>query len=115
MSLGTVKGKLKPLNDSVLVSEMEFDEIKTSAGIFIPSQNGKSSGIKPRWGRVWAVGPDQKDVKVGEWVYVEHGRWTRGVTVLDKQGNEVVVRRVDTNDILLTADEPPTDVYIPKE
>lgn len=114
MSINIVRGKLKPLNNTVLVTDMEFSEMQTTSGIFIPSQDGKSSGIKPRWGRVWAVGPTQKDVKVGEWVYVEHGRWTRGVTVIDKDGNEVVVRRVDTKDIMLTADKPPEDVYLPK-
>jgi co-chaperonin GroES (HSP10) len=93
---------------------MEFEATVTSAGIYIPSQNGKTEGIKPRWGRVYAVGPEQLDVKVGEWIYVEHGRWTRGAIVEDQDGNELVVRRVDNDAIMLQADEPPNDVYIPK-
>jgi co-chaperonin GroES (HSP10) len=114
MKLGAVKGKVRPIRDHVLVSEMEFDAITTQSGIYIPSQNGKVEGIKPRWGKVYAVGPEQQDVKVGEWIYVEHGRWTRGVTLQDDEGNEVVIRRVDNDAILLQAEEPPKDVYIPK-
>lgn len=108
-----VKGKIRPIRDHVLVTEMEFEETVTSTGIFIPSQNGKTEGIKPRWARVWAIGPEQKDVKVGEWIYVEHGRWTRGVTVEDEDGKQVVLRRVENKAILLQAEEPPEDVYIP--
>lgn len=108
-----VKGTVRPIRDHVLVTDMEFEEIVTQSGIFIPSQNGKVEGIKPRWARVWAIGPEQKDVKVGEWVYIEHGRWTRGVTVEDEQGNHIVLRRVENKAILLQADEPPKDVYLP--
>lgn len=112
MSFAPVKGKLRPLKDHVLVTDMEFDAEVTRSGLFIPSQNGKTTGIKPRWGKVYAVGPEQKDVKVGDWIYVEHGRWTRGVEIQDDDGNEFVVRRVDNKAILLQADEKPSDVYI---
>ena len=114
MSVGRVKGKIRPIRDHVLVSDMEFDAVTTQSGIYIPSQNGKTTGIKPRWGKVFAIGPEQTDVKVGEWIYVEHGRWTRGITLEDDEGNEIVIRRVDNESILLRADEPPKDVYIPK-
>jgi co-chaperonin GroES (HSP10) len=115
MSIGvTVKGKLRPIRNHVLVCDMSFDAVTTSSGIFIPSQNGKTEGIKPRWGRVYAVGPEQTDVKVGEWIYIEHGRWTRGATVEDDDGNILTVRRVDNDAIMLQTDELPSDVYIPK-
>lgn len=110
----SVKGTIRPIRDHVLVADMDFEEVITSSGIFIPSQNGKVEGIKPRWARVWAIGPEQKDVKVGEWIYVEHGRWTRGVTIEDDNGKKVVLRRVENKSILLQADEPPNDVYIPQ-
>lgn len=108
--MNVVKGKIIPLNDSVIISDMHFDEIKTTSGIIIRSDDGKSEGIKPRWGKVWAIGPKQVDVKVGEWILVEHGRWTRGVTVEDEEGNQTVIRRVDVKNILATADERPNDV-----
>lgn len=110
--MNVVKGKLKPLRDNVLVTDMSFEEQTTASGIIIQSDDGKSHGVKPRWCRVWAIGPEQDDVKVGDWVYVEHGRWTRGVKVEDDNGNEIVIRRVDTNSILLQSNERPSDVYL---
>lgn len=114
MSLGVVKGKIRPIRDHVLISNMEFDEVTTASGIVIPSQNGKVEGIKPRWGKVYAIGPEQDDVKVGDWVYIEHGRWTRGITIETESGEELIIRRVDNDAILLQAEEAPNDVYIPK-
>jgi co-chaperonin GroES (HSP10) len=104
-----IKGNIVPLRDNILVSDMAFEMQKTASGLLIPSDNGKTSGIHPRWGKVWAIGPEQADVKVGEWVCVEHGRWTRTVEVED--GDKVLeLRMIDNDAILMIADEPPSDV-----
>ena len=110
--MNVVKGKLRPLNDNVLVTDMDFEEQKTASGIIVQSDDGKAHGVKPRWARVWATGPEQKDVTVGEWIYVDHGRWTRGVKVEDENGDELIIRRVEIESILLQADEKPNDFYI---
>ena len=103
------RDQLKPLNNHVIVSDMNFDERLSTGGIVLVKDNGKSSGIRPRWGRVYAVGPDQKDVKVGTWICVEHGRWTRGIEIEDETG-KVTLRRVDPKDIMMESDELPQDV-----
>ena len=72
-----VKGTIKPLHDKVFVSDMEFGEQKTASGLFIPSANGRPEGITPRWGKVWAVGPEQTEVKVGDWVVDIHGDYCK--------------------------------------
>jgi co-chaperonin GroES (HSP10) len=95
---------LTPLKDYVLVSDMEFKERFSNSGIFLPSDDGKVQGVRPRWAKVYAIGPLQTDVKVGEWVLVAHGRWTRGVKIKDAAG-EHLIRRVDTNDIMFVSDE----------
>lgn len=112
--MNTVKGSIRALHDHVIITDMEFEELRTSTGVIIPSQNGKSEGIMPRWGKVYAVGPEQKDVKIGEWIMVEHGRWTRGVTLEDDNGVQTVVRRVDIDAIMLQTDEKPVDSFNPK-
>jgi co-chaperonin GroES (HSP10) len=112
--MNVVKGKLRPLHDNVLVTDMSFEEQTTASGIVIQSDDGKAHGIKPRWARVWAVGPAQKDVQVGEWICIEHGRWTRGVKV-EADGVEIVIRRVEPVSIMLKADEKPNDLYIGEE
>lgn len=109
MTKPKVTGKLIPIRDNILITDMEFGEEKTKGGIVIQSLDGKSEGIKHRWGRVWAIGPEQKDVKVGEWILLEHGRWTRGVTVVENSGDEIIIRRADINAILAVADEKPEE------
>ena len=97
---------IRPLHDQVIVSDMDFKERVTTQGIIVLNDNGKSEGIRPRWGKVYAVGPKQKDYKVGQWIMVAHGRWTRGVKIADGNG-ETVIRKVDNADILLVSDEDP--------
>ena len=99
--------KIRAIRDHVLVSEMNFDEMKTAAGIVLRSDNAKAHGVKPRWGKVYAVGPEQHDVRVGQWVLVEHGRWTRSVKINDGDG-EKNIHRVDNNGMLAVSDEAPS-------
>ena len=94
------QNNLRPLNDSVIVSDMTFDERITRGGIYIPNDNGTSRGIRPRWGQIYAVGPTQKEFAVGQWVCVSHGRWTRGIDIEDELSKKTL-RRVDPKDILL--------------
>jgi co-chaperonin GroES (HSP10) len=103
------RDQLHPLNDAVIVSDMVFDERISNGGIILMNDNGKSSGIRPRWGKVYAVGPDQKDIRVGTWICVEHGRWTRGIEIEDETGKQTL-RRVDPKDVMMESDERPNDV-----
>lgn len=103
------KDQLKPLHDAVIVSDMNFDERLSSGGIVLLNDNGKSLGIRPRWGKVYAVGPDQHDITVGSWVCVEHGRWTRGIEIEDENGKQML-RRIDPKSVLANAAEQPFDV-----
>ena len=68
----------------------------------------KNSGIRPRWAKVYAVGPEQKDIQVGQYILISHGRWTRGIKIQDIEGVKTI-RKVDNNDILLISDEPVLD------
>jgi len=102
------QNQIQPLNNSVIVSEMVFDQRITSSGIILPNDNGTGSGIRPRWGQVYAVGPKQTDVTVGQWICVAHGRWTRGIDIEDESGKKTL-RRIDPNDILMVSDELPQD------
>ena len=102
----TVENDITPLKKRVLVSDMHFGETKSKGGIILVDDDGTAEGIHPRWGKVYAVGKDQVDVKVGEWVMVSHGRWSRALKV-KKSGVELEVRMLDENDILLVSDEEP--------
>ena len=102
-----VKGKIKPLRDVVFVQSMEFDAQTTIAGLFIPKDDGKVTGIRPRWGKVYAIGPDQTQVTIGEWVLIEHGRWTRTVEAEQDDGSVLEVRMVDNNAIMAVSESMP--------
>ena len=106
---------LKPLKDNVIVIDMNFGEQKTSGGIILQSDNGKAHGVHPRWAKVYAVGPEQKDVNVGQWILIEHGRWTRGIKIEDDEG-EKIIRKVEVKSMMMVSDEaPPDDAMIGRE
>jgi hypothetical protein len=102
------KHNLIAIKKDVIVTDMEFDQRITQAGLILPNDNGTSLGIRPRWGQVYAVGPDQTDVKIGQWICVAHGRWTRGLEIEDESG-EKTIRKIDPKDILLVSDTQPQD------
>ena len=100
--------ELQALGDHVLVADMNFKERITSSGLYLLNDDGRGAGIRPRWAQVYACGPRQQDIRVGQWILVSHGRWTRGVTVEDQTG-EHTLRRIDPNEILLVSDSEPSD------
>ena len=102
---------IRALHDHIIVADMNFDQKISHGGIIIPGSDGKLEGIHARWGRVYAVGPDQQDVRVGQYVCVSHGRWTRGLEIEDSNGNKTI-RRIDNDDILLVSDEPMQDEIV---
>lgn len=105
--MSALGSKIKPIQRHILVRDMNFGEQYTASGIYIPSDDGKSEGIKPRWGKVFAIGPEQDNFKVGEWILIEHGRWTRGVQLEEDDGAKFMVWRIDEAAVLLRADEKP--------
>lgn len=102
--------KLRFMHDQVIVSDMKFDERISKGGIVLLDDDKKSSGIRPRWAKIYGLGPDQSDpqLEIGKWILISHGRWTRGITVETPEG-KVTLRKVDINDILLVSDQPMED------
>ena len=101
----------KAIKNYVIVTDMNFKEKISHGGIIIPHSDGKLEGVHARWGRVYAVGPSQQDVRPGQYVLVKHGRWTRGIEIEDTDG-EKTIRRIDDADILMVSDEPVQDESI---
>ena len=99
---------ISAIRDHVIVTDLSFAARKLSSGIQLLGDDGKSEGIRPRWARVYLVGPDQSEIKVGQWVFVEHGRWTRAFK-LEIAGEHITVHRVDTKGIIGVQDEAPSE------
>jgi co-chaperonin GroES (HSP10) len=101
--------KLTPLKNNVIVRDMDFSGRQLASGIFVLSDDGKADGIRPRWARVYAVGPEQTDVVPDQWILVEHGRWSRGLEV-EIDDETFTVRRVDPDCIMFVSDEKPDNI-----
>ena len=102
----TVDSDITPLKKRVLVCKMQFGETKSKGGIILIDDDGSEGGIHPRWAEVYAIGNKQDDVKVGQWILVSHGRWSRALKV-KKDNVELEVRMIDEDDILLVSEEEP--------
>lgn len=103
----TVKGKLSPIGNRVIVKNMHFGEQTTAGGIIILDDNSKSRGIHPRWAQVHSKGPDNNEpYNANDWVLIEHGRWTRSVTINDGV-EELELRMIDEDNVLGWSNEAP--------
>ncbi len=99
----------KPIGEHIIVTDMKFEERISKGGIIILNDDMKSSGIRPRWCKIYAIGPQYTgDLKEGQYILVSHGRWTRGINIEDETGKRAI-RRVDPEEILLVSDEPMED------
>lgn len=108
-----VATEIMPTKNNVLVTGMEFGERFTTGGLIIPGDDRTERGIHPRWALVVAVGPKQDAIKPGEWILVDHGRWTHGLDVTDPNtGETMTVRLVDPKDIFMSMDEKPVDEIV---
>jgi len=79
--------KLKPLKDRVVVSYSEEIE-KTAGGIYVPD----SAKEKPQQGKVEAVGPEVKELKVGNVVLFDKYSGSK-VMVDDKE--QLIIKEED--------------------
>ena len=110
-----ITGTLTPSKDSVIVTDMYFGEQTTKGGLIIKNDDGTTRGIYPRWGRVHKKGPDNKeDYQSGDWILVEHGRWTRAFEVDEGDGVKEL-RMVETSAIIMWSETKPEDVIFGKE
>jgi len=106
-----IKGKVRPIHADVLICDMYFGEMKTAGGLYIPSDDAKTHGVKPRWGRVYAKGPENnEDYQVGDWILVEHGRWTRKFKIEDENGDKLEIQKVELEAIIAYQKEKPNDL-----
>lgn len=104
----TVNGAIEPLADSVLIHNLKIGE-QTVNGIIVLTDDAVDRGIKPRWAQVHSIGANVTDIGIDEWVLIDHGRWTRGVRVINDK-EETIIRLIDRSDILCQSNEEPSEV-----
>jgi|TARA_R110002153_G_scaffold209467_4_gene362013 hypothetical protein len=100
--------RIRAYKDNILCTEADFGDQTTQAGIIIKSTMGKEEGVVSRWFKVFDVGPDIDWLQPDQWVYVEYGRWTEGITVKDDRLEEgEKLWKVDPKGCLAVSDEGP--------
>lgn len=98
-----------PLRDNVFVTDLDSGPQKTAAGILLPDDNMTNRGTRPRWACVYCVGPDVVDVKPGDWVFVEHARWTNEIE-MELPSGVVRMWRIDwPKAVMLVSDTDPRE------
>lgn len=112
MLLKAIKMKVKALKGKVLVTDLERGS-RVLRGIILPDDNGKSEGIRPRWGRVYSVGEDITDIVPGQWIFIENGRWTRMLKVKEDDGSHTQLWGVEwPQSVMLVSDtDPDVEVF----
>jgi len=97
---------LRPLNDKILVTDLEFGNFVSSGGIIFLDDEGKEHGVRPRYAKVFKVGKNIDFVKEGQWILLDHGRWSRTVTV-ELDGVTTKMWQADPDGIMGVTDETP--------
>jgi co-chaperonin GroES (HSP10) len=104
----TTLQSFKPTPDKIFVTDLERGMSRTAGGIILADDVGKDKGIRPRWGRVALVGTNITDVTPGDWVFIEHGRWSVGIDMLDETtGKTVRLWHIDDKAMLMVSETDP--------
>ncbi len=77
---------------------------KSKSGLLVADKEMTTGAIKPRWFEITSVGEKIDWCKEGDYILVDHGRWTRGVEI---DGEKVFM--VDNKDCLAISHERPED------
>ena len=98
---------IEPVRNYVIftfVEDITGDRFINSArGVIQVTSDDKAQTKHPRWGKVTNVGPDVKDIEIGEYVLIEAGKWTSYFVV-----DGVRYWKTDDEQVVLVSDEPGT-------
>lgn len=98
----------EPLRGKIFVTDLEEGMRMTRGGIIRLDDNMQEAGIRPRWAKVWRTASDIDEVVPGEWVLIEHGRWTLRIP-LEIENERIDVWMIEPKAILLVSDTLPQD------
>ncbi len=99
--------KLRALHNIILVVEMERGIQISPGGIMLINDDGTESGIRPRWMKVYSVGPKVRDIQEGQWIMAKHGRWTTGMVLRNDDDQDFTFWGVEEKSVLLVSDNKP--------
>ena len=111
LSYDKVDYDIDPLPNDILVHNMDTGEGTYGKSKIIISSSDKSAthGIRPRWAQIYKIGSRVDYTKVGDWVLIDHGRWSYGRTVTHDDGSTSYVQKADPNGIMIVTEHEPED------
>jgi co-chaperonin GroES (HSP10) len=97
--------KIKAMRDKILAEMIDNpgEETTTAGGIILISKDGTESAVRPRWFKVYSIGSEIDWLHEGQYVLVDHGRWSNGIKI----DNELKIYLLDNKDCLMVSDENP--------
>ena len=97
--------KVKAMRKKILAEMIDNpgEETTTAGGIILISKDGTESAVRPRWFKIYSVGDDIDWIKEGQYVLVDHGRWSNGMKVTE----DLRIYLLDNKDCLMVSDENP--------
>lgn len=99
--------KIKALPGKILAEMIDKPDgfRRTKNGLILKDADQDTSGIRPRWFKVFALGEDIDWLTEGQYLLVDHGRWSTGV----KLSEDTKLYLIDNNDCLVVSDENPLE------
>lgn len=83
-----------------------YGDLKRSAGgIILKDDDATETSIRARWFQIYSVGDDIDWIKEGDYVMVDHGRWSNGLKIND----DLKLHLLDNKDCLAMTDSDPTN------
>ena len=69
------------LPDSLYVEKMEYGERKLKNGFIVPTETMDYLGnfVRPRWAKVLYKADNIKNINIGDYILLSHGRWSTGI------------------------------------
>jgi co-chaperonin GroES (HSP10) len=98
---------VEPVSNWIAVDLIDTGAKVLQSGIIIQDDDMKKHGIRPRWAKVIAVGPDvhkEGDINPGNFLLLEHLGWTRAIDV-DMDGEDTKVYWTIPEKVVLISDE----------
>ena len=97
--------KIEAINSNIIfkfvedVTQTRFIN-STESGLLITSADNNQTSF-PRWGHVISVGPDCVDIKVGDYILIEGGKWTTGFYLEEDR-----LWKTDIDQVMAVSDTP---------
>jgi len=79
-----IKDHIECLDDTLYIEKIEYGERTLKNGFIIPTETMDHFGnfVRPRWAKVLYKADNIKNVNIGDYILLSHGRWSSGINCI---------------------------------